>query len=110
MKLYGVTLDFDDVKSCGLLPELCADWDSKYEDLAENEKLLSYWNDNINELLSKTKNIIYGNIGNKSIVYSADEEAISLIKEIFNEIELTSIEYEDIIRCENCIKHDYLEV
>jgi hypothetical protein len=110
MKLYGVILDFDDVKSCGLLPELCVDWDSKYEDLAENEKLLSYWNDNINELLSKTKNIIYGNIGNKSIVYSADEEAISLIKEIFNEIEITSIEYEDIMRCENCIKHDYLKV
>jgi hypothetical protein len=109
MKLYGVTLDFDDVKSCGMIPELCVGWDSKYEDLAENEKLLSYWTDNIEKLFSKTKNIIFGNIGSKSIVFSADKEAIALISEIFKEIELTSIEYENIIRCENCIKHDYLE-
>ena len=109
MKLYGVTLDFDDIKSCGLIPRLCIGWDSRYDDLAENQKLLSYWNDNIDELFSKTKNIIFGNIGNKSIVFSADEEAISLIKEIFKEIELISIEYEDIMRCENCIKHDDLE-
>ena len=48
-------------------------------------------------------------IGETSILFSADEESISYIKEIFKELELTSMEYEDIMRCENCIKHDYLE-
>ena len=40
MELYGVTLDFDDMRSCGLLPDLCADWDHRSEELTENEKLL----------------------------------------------------------------------
>lgn len=109
MKLYGVTLNFDDIRSCGLLPKMCKDWDSRSEDLTDNEKLVSYWNDNIQKLLQKTKNIIYGDLQDTSIVFSADEEAISYIKEIFKELELISMEYEDIMRCENCIKHDYLE-
>lgn len=109
MKVYGVTLNFDDIRSCGLLPKLCIGWDSRYEDLTENEKLVSYWDKNIEKLLEKTKDIVYGDIGEISIVFSANEEAISYIKEIFKELELTSMEYEDIMRCENCIKHDYLE-
>lgn len=109
MKVYGVTLDFDDIKSCGLLPDLCVDWDHRSEELTENEKLLSYWNNNIKILLSKTDRVVTGNIGNKSIAYSADENAILIIKDIFKEMEIESIEYSDIMRCENCITNDYLE-
>ena len=84
--LYGVTLDFDDIKSCGLLPELCRDWDHRSEELSENEKLLSYWDKNIAELLLRTQKVVIGNIGEKSIVYSADEKAIEIIKEIFKKL------------------------
>lgn len=106
--LYGVTLDFDDIKSCGLLPELCRDWDHRSEELSENEKLLSYWDRNIAELLLRTQKVVIGNIGEKSIVYSADEKAIEIIKEIFKEIKISSLEYNDILDCERCLTHDYL--
>ncbi|PLY05177.1 MAG: hypothetical protein C0625_14195 [Arcobacter sp.] len=108
MELYGVTLDFDDMRSCGLLPDLCADWDHRSEELTENEKLLSYWDNNIKELLKKTDKVILGNIGNKSVLYSADENTVQLIKEQFKEMELSKIMYEEIDQCENCIKVDYL--
>ncbi|MCP4970435.1 MAG: hypothetical protein GY932_07580 [Arcobacter sp.] len=109
MILRGVTLDFDDIKSCGLLPDLCIDWDHGSEELSENEKLISYWDQNVKELLDKTQNVVIGNIANKSVVYSADEEAIDLIKETFKEIELSSVSYSDIIECKECIVHDYLK-
>ncbi len=109
MKLYGVTLDFDDVKSCGLLPDLCVDWDHRSEELTENEKLLSYWEENIQKLLEKTNNVVVGNIENKSIAYSADDKAIQIIKKLFKEIKLSSIHYDEIQQCQNCIKHDYLK-
>ena len=109
MKLHGVVLDFDDIKTCGLLPTLCLDWDRRSEELTENEKLIAYWDKNVKELLKQTKKIVIGNIGNKSIAYSADERSISIIKEVFKEIEISSLEYEEITHCENCITHDYLE-
>lgn len=109
MKLYGITLDFDDMRSCGLLPDLCLDWDHRSEELTENEKLLSYWDDNIKTLLSKTKNVVVGNIENKSIVYSADKEAIDIIRNIFKEMELSTIHYDEIRQCDHCIQHDYLK-
>ena len=108
MKLYGVSLDFDDIKSCGLLPDMCIDWDHGSEELTENEKLLSYWDNNVQEILKKTDKVVLGNIGTKSIIYSADKEAIELIKEQFKEIELSSVDYDEIEQCENCIKIDYL--
>ncbi len=106
--LYGVTLDFDDIKSCGLLPELCRDWDHRSEELSENEKLLSYWDTNIAALLLKTQKVVIGNIGEKSIVYSEDKEAIKIIKEVFKEIEISSLYYSEILECEKCLTHDYL--
>ena len=109
MLLHGVTLDFDDLKSCGLLPEMCLDWDHRSEELTENEKLLSYWDKNVKEVLQKSDKVVLGNIGNKSILFSAEKDAIEIIKEQFKEIELSSIEYEDIERCEHCIKIDYLK-
>ncbi len=108
MELYGITLDFDDMKSCGLLPDLCRDWDHRSEELTENEKLLSYWDNNIQELLKKTDKVVLGNIGNKSVVYSGDEKTVALIREQFKEIELSKINYDEIDQCENCIKVDYL--
>lgn len=109
MKLYGITLDFDDMKSCGLLPDLCLDWDHRSEELTENEKLLSYWDTNIQELLEKTDQVVLGNIGNKSVIYSADEKAVELIQKQFKEMQLSSINYDEIDQCENCIKIDYLK-
>jgi hypothetical protein len=109
MKLYGVTLDFDDIKSCGLLPDLCLDWDHGSEELTENEKLISYWDENVKKLLNKTQNVVVGNITNKSVAYSEDEEAIQIIKDIFKEIEISSIQYEEILKCQECIVHDYLK-
>jgi len=109
MELYGVTLDFDDMRSCGLLPDMCLDWDHRSEELTENEKLLSYWDQNLKNLLDETQDVVVGNIENKSVVYSADEEAIYLIKKHFREIELSKANYEDITNCEFCITHDYLK-
>ncbi len=110
MKLYGVTLDFNDMKSCGLLPELCLDWDHRSEELSENEKLISYWEHNLQNLLKETKNVVVGNIENRSIIYSADKKAIDLIQKHFKEIELSTVLYEELIQCDYCIKHDYLKV
>jgi len=110
MKLYGVSLDFDDMRSCGLLPDLCVGWDHGSEDLTENQELLSYWDNNIREVLNKTDKIVLGNINTKSVVYTADEKAINIIKEQFKEIELSCVDYDDIEQCENCIKVDYLNL
>lgn len=108
MELYGVTLDFDDMKSCGLLPDMCINWDHGSEELSENEKLLAYWDDNVKEVLNKTDKVVLGNIGTKSVIYSGDKESIELIKKQFKEIELSSVNYDEIYQCENCIKIDYL--
>lgn len=109
MKLYGVSLDFNDMRSCGILPDMCVDWDHRSEELSENEKLLSYWDEHLKSLLDETKNVVVGNIENKSLVFSADEKAIDLIKKHFPEIKITTAEYEEIIQCDYCIKHDYLK-
>jgi hypothetical protein len=47
-------------------------------------------------------------MGSKSIVYSNDEKAIALIKEVFSNLTLETIDYDDIIKCEHCLKYDYL--
>lgn len=109
MELQGVTLDFNDAKSCGLLPDMCLDWDRRSEELTENPKLLSYWDKNLKKLLSKTKNVVVGNIENKSMVYSADKKAINLIKKFFKEMKINKIEYDKIEKCQYCIEVDYLK-
>lgn len=109
MRLQGITIDFYDKKTCGLLPDLCLTWDIRYDELEDNEELIKYWEESLNRVLSKTDKVVSGNVEGKSILYSADEEAIKIIKEEFSELELQTIEYEDIIRCEHCITHDYLE-
>ncbi len=109
MKLYGITLDFNDMKSCGLLPDMCLDWDHRSEELSENEKLISYWDNRLKALLNETKNVVVINDENISMVYSADKEAIDLIKKHFKEIELNSVEYEKMHRCDFCIEHDYIQ-
>ncbi len=43
MMLQGVSIDFNDRKTCGLLPALCLQWDEKYDELEDNEELLKYW-------------------------------------------------------------------
>lgn len=108
MKLQGVTIDFNDRKTCGLLPELCLKWDEKSDELEDNEELLKYWENNLNKILAKTHNVVSGNMGSKSIVYSNDEAAVALIKEVFSNLVLKTIDYEDIIKCEHCLKYDYL--
>ena len=35
MELQGVTIDFDDRKTCGLLPDLCLQWDFRTDELDE---------------------------------------------------------------------------
>lgn len=109
MKLQGITIDFDDKKTCGLLPELCLSWDEKYEELEDNEELTQYWETNLKKVTDKTTKIISGNIDSKSIVYSADPEAIALIKDAFKEIDLKTISYSDIMKCDHCLTHDYLD-
>lgn len=109
MKLQGVTIDFYDKRTCGLLPDLCANWDIRYDELEDNEELLSYWEKSLNNVLKKTKKVVSGNMEGKSILYSADEDAIQIIKEEFFKLELQTINYEDIIKCDHCIKHDYIE-
>ena len=108
MQLKGVSIDFDDRRTCALLPKLCLQWDEKYEELEDNADLLQYWEDGIQNILKTTTNIVSGNMGTKSIVYSAEEKIIQLIQESFKDLELETIEYEDILRCEHCIKYDYL--
>ena len=60
MELQGITIDFDDKKTCGLLPELCLNWDEKYEELEDNEDLLQYWETNFKKITGETQNIIAG--------------------------------------------------
>lgn len=109
MKLQGITIDFNDRKTCGLLPELCLNWDEKYEELEDNQDLMHYWESNLKKITDKTNKIISGNIESKSIVYSADPEAIALIKEAFKEINLKTINYSDIMKCDHCLTCDYLD-
>ena len=109
MKLYGITLDFNDMRSCGLLPDMCLDLDHRFDELSENEKLISYWENNLKELLEETKKLVIVNDENKSMVYSAETEAIDLIKKYFKEIELSIVDYENINRCDYCVQHDYLQ-
>lgn len=108
MKLKGVAIDFDDKKTCGLLPDLCLSWDLKTEELEDNDELIKYWEDNLQKIIKHSDKIVAGNIGTKSIVYSADEETIKLINEVFSELALHEIEYDNILQCENCLKYDYL--
>ncbi len=108
MMLHGITIDFYDKRTCGLLPDQCINWDASSEELEDNEDLLNYWESNLKKVLSKTKNVINANIGGKSILYSADNEAIKIIKDEFKELELSTIDYDDINRCDNCIKFDYI--
>jgi hypothetical protein len=109
VQLRGITIDFDDRKTCGLLPDLCLEWDEKSEELEDNQKLIDYWENNMEKVLSKTDKIVSGNIGSKAVVYSANEEAISIIRDTFKDLNLSSIEYEDIAKCERCLKYDYLD-
>lgn len=109
MKLTGVTIDFDDRKTCGLLPDLCLQWDFRTDELDDNTELISYWEDNLKKVLTQSSKVVAGNMGTKSIIYSADEETIKLIEENFKELALNSIDYENIIKCENCLHHDYLD-
>jgi len=109
MELQGITIDFDDRKTCGLLPELCLNWDEKYEELEDNEDLIKYWETNLKKVTQNTNKIISGNIDAKSIIYSADPEAIAIIKDAFKEINLKTIHYENIMKCDHCLTHDYLD-
>lgn len=109
MIVYGITLDFDDIRTCGLLPDLCSNWDRRSEELVELETIAAYWDNNIKSLLDQTHKLIIGNIGNKSIVYSNDENAILKIKSTFKEFELNSMEYDDINHDLDYIVHDYLK-
>ncbi len=109
MIVHGITLDFDDIKTCGLLPDLCANWDRRSEELVELETIAQYWDENIKILLKQTKKLIIGNIGNKSIVYSYDKDAILKIKETFKEFTLTQMEYKVINHDIDYIVHDYLK-
>ncbi len=109
MQLQGITIDFNDKKTCGLLPELCLEWDERYEELDDNQELISYWETNLKKVTNKTSNIVCGNIETKSILYSADSYAITLIKEAFKEIELHTIDYDSITKCDHCLDYDYLD-
>lgn len=109
MELYGITLDFNDLKSCGIKEDMCLDFDNRSDELSENEKLISYWDNNIKQLLEETDKVVIINDKNKSMVYSNEEEAITLIKKHFKEMEVTKIDYEDLNRCDFCVQHDYLE-
>ncbi len=109
MQLQGVSIDFDDRKTCALLPKLCLQWDEKYEELEDNADLLQYWENGIQNILKTTQNIVSGNMGTKSIVYSAEKETIKIIQKYFEDLKLETIDYEDILKCDNCIKYDYLD-
>mgnify|MGYP000379602364 CR=1 FL=1 len=109
MELKGITIDFNDRRTCGLLPELCLEWDEKYDELDDNQELINYWESNLKKLTDKTHNIVSGNIETISMIYSADPYAISLIKEIFKEIKMETIEYEHMTKCDHCLDYDYLD-
>ncbi|NVJ54240.1 MAG: hypothetical protein HWD90_11120 [Campylobacteraceae bacterium] len=108
MKLQGITIDFYDKRTCGLLPDLCVQWDIRYDELEDNDELISYWENSLENVLSKTDKVVSGTVDGKSILYSADKDAIKIIQDEFKELELETIDYDDIMKCENCIKHDYI--
>ena len=109
MQLQGITIDFNDKHTCGLLPELCLNWDEKYDELDDNQELINYWESNLKKVTDKTHNIVCGNIETKSMLYSADPYAIELIKSAFGEIKIDTIEYSSIGRCDHCFDYDYLD-
>lgn len=108
MKLLGVTIDFSDRKTCGLLPDLCLQWDERYDELQDNTELTKYWERNLQKVLEQTQDVVSGNIGSKSVVYSAEAQAIGAIQEAFKELKLQQIEYDDIMKCEHCLQYDYV--
>ncbi|MGB7403122.1 MAG: hypothetical protein WA916_11090 [Arcobacter sp.] len=109
MELWGITLDFKDMKTCGLLPDLCLHWDIKYDELGDNEELLEYWQKHIDNIFKQTKNVVYvNNDKGRSLIYSADYVAIDIISKEFKDLKLDKVMYDDIISCETCIGHDYL--
>jgi len=108
MELQGITLDFNDKRTCGLLPELCLDWDERYDELDDNQELIDYWESNLKKVTDKTNKIVSGNIDAKSILYSADPDVIELIKNTFVEIKLETILYSQINKCDHCLEYDYL--
>lgn len=109
MELQGVTIDFDDRKTCGLLPDLCLDWDLRADELADDTELVAYWENNLKKVLDKSSLVVAGNMGTKSILFSADDATIKLIEENFKELKLQTIDYDNILKCENCLHHDYLD-
>lgn len=109
MELKGVTIDFDDRKTCGLLPDLCLTWDFRADEISDDTELVTYWEDNLQKVLDQSSKVVAGNMGTKSILYSADEDTIELIKQYFKELHLETIEYDNILKCENCLHHDYLD-
>jgi hypothetical protein len=109
MEMYGITIDFNDKHTCGLLPELCLDWDERYDELDDNQELINYWESNIKKVLDKTHKIVCGNDETKSMIYSADPYAIGLIKDAFSEIKINTIEYSSISKCDHCLDYDYLD-
>ena len=109
MQLEGITIDFNDKRTCGLLPELCLEWDEKYDELDDNQELIKYWESNLKKITDKTHNIVSGNIETKSLVYSADPYAIELIKDVFKEIKTKTIDYNNILKCDHCLEYDYLD-
>ena len=110
MELQGITIDFNDKKTCGLLPELCLDWDERYDELDDNQELIDYWEINLKKVTDKTDKIVCGNIETKSILYSADPEAIKIIKETFKEINIDTVKYSNMIKCDHCLDYDYLDI
>jgi len=108
MELQGITLDFNDKRTCGLLPELCLEWDEKYDELDDNQELIDYWESNLKKVTDKTDKIVSGNIETKSILYSADPAAIEIIKNTFVEIKLETILYSQVNKCDHCLEYDYL--
>lgn len=108
MELQGITIDFFDKRICGMLPDLCLHWDIRYDELEDNEELLKYWDERVKNVLAKTNRVVCGNIDGKSIIYSADEEAIDIISNEFKGLKLQKINYEDINKCEHCITNDYI--
>lgn len=102
MEHQGITMDFYDKRICSLLPDLCLQWDIRYDELVDNYELIQYWEDTLGRVLEKTDKVVSCNIDGKSILYSADKKAIEIIKDEFKELELSTISYEDIIKCQNC--------
>ena len=62
MKLQGITIDFNDKRTCGLLPELCLAWDEKYDELDDNQELINYWESNLKKITDKVDSKEIGEI------------------------------------------------